>query len=52
MGDDDSYPRRVAGEAVCGSTLELGQLRLDCAFFGWRMDGRAATGRYDLLRRA
>jgi hypothetical protein len=52
VGDDDAYPRRVAGEAVCGSTLELGQLRLDCAFFGWRMDGRAGSGRYDVLRRA
>jgi hypothetical protein len=52
VGEDDAYPRRAAGEVVCGSTLDLGQLRLDCAFLRWRMDGRSGTGRYDLLRRA
>ena len=49
--DDDPYPQRATGEVLCGSTLDLGQLRLDCAFFGWRVDGRDAIGRYDLLRR-
>jgi hypothetical protein len=44
--------RRAAGEAVCGTTLDLGRLRLDCAFFRWRMEGRAGVGRYDVLRRA
>ena len=24
----------------CGTTLDLGRLRLDCAFFRWRMEGR------------
>ncbi len=43
---------RAAGEAVCGTTLDLGRLRLDCAFFRWRMDGREGVGRYDVLRRA
>jgi len=43
---------RAAGEAVCGTTLDLGRLRLDCAFFRWRMDGREGAGRYDVLRRA
>jgi len=43
---------RAAGEAVCGTTLDLGRLRLDCAFFEWRMAGRAGVGRYDVLRRA
>jgi hypothetical protein len=52
LGDEDPYPRRAAGEVVCGSTLELGQLRLDCAFVRWRMGGRSGIGRYDLLRRA
>jgi hypothetical protein len=52
VGEDDAYPRRAVGEVVCGSTLDLGQLRLDCAFLRWRMDGRTGTGRYDLLRRA
>ncbi|HWM09278.1 MAG TPA: hypothetical protein VNO82_08030 [Solirubrobacteraceae bacterium] len=52
VGDADGYPRRAAGEVVCGSTLDLGQLRLDCAFLRWRMDGRDGVGRYDVLRRA
>ncbi len=43
---------RAAGEAVCGTTLDLGRLRLDCAFFRWRMDGGVGVGRYDVLRRA
>ncbi len=50
--EDDAGPLRIAGEAVCGTTLDLGRLRLDCAFFTWRMDGRTGVGRYDVLRRA
>lgn len=50
--DDDALPHRAAGEAVCGTTLDLGRLRLDAAFFHWRMDGHAGIGRYDVLRRA
>jgi hypothetical protein len=42
---------RAAGEALCGTTLDLGRLRLDCAFFHWRMAGREGVGRYDVLRR-
>jgi hypothetical protein len=52
VGEQDAYPRRAAGVVVCGSTLDLGQLRLDCAFLRWRMDGRSGVGRYDVLRRA
>lgn len=52
MGAEDELPRRVAGEVSCGTTFELGRLRLDCAFFSWRMEGRAGAGRYDRLRRA
>jgi hypothetical protein len=48
---DESPARRAAGEAVCGTTLDLGRLRLDCAFFRWRMEGREGIGRYDVLRR-
>ncbi len=50
--DERTYPHRAAGEAVCGTTLDLGRLRLECAFFHWRMDGRRGVGRYDVLRRA
>jgi hypothetical protein len=52
VGEDDELPRRAAGEVACGSSLELGRLRLDCAFFHWRMEGRDGVGRYDVLRRA
>ena len=52
LHDEDDHPRRGSGEVLCGSTLDLGQLRLDCAFFRWRLDGRAGVGRYDVLRRA
>jgi hypothetical protein len=50
-GADDEYPRRVAGQVACGTSLELGRLHLDCAFFEWRSGGRAGVGRYDVLRR-
>jgi hypothetical protein len=52
VGEEDDYPRRGAGQVLCGSSVELGQLRLDCAFFVWQVDGREGVGRYDLLRRA
>ena len=41
----------AAGEVVCGTSLDLGRLRLDCAFLRWRMEGREGVGRYDILRR-
>jgi hypothetical protein len=50
--DEESFPRRAAGEARCGTTLDLGRLRLKCAFFQWRMEGRRGVGRYDVLARA
>jgi hypothetical protein len=50
--DEEGFPRRAAGEVVCGTTLDLGRLRLDCAFLRWRMEGRTGVGRYDVLRRA
>jgi hypothetical protein len=50
--DEDAIPRRAAGEVVCGTTLDLGRLRLQCAFFRWRMEGRTGIGRYDVLARA
>jgi hypothetical protein len=49
---DDEYPYRGTGEVVAGSTLELGALRLDVAFFRWHVEGRTGTGRYDVIRRA
>ncbi|WP_028065557.1 hypothetical protein [Solirubrobacter soli] len=52
MDKDDDYPTRGLGEVITGSTLELGALRLDVAFFGWHVEGRVAIGRYDIIRRA
>jgi len=48
--EEDEYPVRVAGELACGTSLDLGRLRLDCAFFRWRSNGREGVGRYDMLR--
>jgi hypothetical protein len=50
--DHNGSARRAAGEITCGTSLDLGRLRLDCAFFRWRMEGREGFGRYDVLRRA
>jgi hypothetical protein len=51
-GDEDLFPHRLAGAAVCGTTLELGRLRLDTAFFRWHSEGRVGTGRFDVVRPA
>lgn len=51
VGAEDEFALRVAGEVVAGTSLDLGRLRLDCAFFRWRMNGMAGVGRYDVLRR-
>jgi hypothetical protein len=48
--DDDEFAFRGTGEALAGATLDLGGLRLDCAFFRWHVEGRTAIGRYDILR--
>lgn len=50
--DEEGHPRRASGEVVCGTTLDLRRLRLDCAFFTWHMEGRTGVGRYDVLRRS
>ncbi len=49
---DGAWARRGAGEVLCGSSLDLGALRLDCAFFRWHLEGHAGVGRYDIVRRA
>ncbi|MDQ6749481.1 MAG: hypothetical protein M3Z33_01800 [Actinomycetota bacterium] len=50
--DEEGYARRAAGEVVCGTTLELGRLRMDSAFFAWSLEGERGVGRYEVLRRA
>jgi hypothetical protein len=52
IDDNDDYPYRGTGEVIAGSTLELGALRLDVAFFRWHVEGRTGIGRYDVIRRA
>lgn len=49
--EEDGFARRAAGEALGGTSLELGRLRLDASFFSWRMEGREGVGRYDVWRR-
>lgn len=51
MQEEGGLARRAAGEAFCGTRLDVGDLRLDSAFFRWHMEGREGVGRYDLLRR-
>lgn len=48
---DDGPVRRAAGEVICGTTLDLGRLRLDTAFLRWHFEGREGVGRYDMLRK-
>jgi hypothetical protein len=52
MDEEADHARRLAGEVLCGTTLDLGEQRLDSAFFAWRMEGREGVGRYDVLRRS
>ncbi|HEX6023321.1 MAG TPA: hypothetical protein VFZ00_15095, partial [Solirubrobacter sp.] len=52
VDSDDDYPQRGTGEVLTGSTLELGALRLDVAFFRWHIEGRTGIGRYDVIRRS
>jgi hypothetical protein len=49
---EEAMPHRALGQVVCGTTLELGQLRMDLAFFSWLMEGKSGVGRYEVLRRA
>lgn len=51
LDKDSEYPYRGVGEVLTGSTLELGALRMDVAFFRWHVEGRTGVGRYDLIRR-
>lgn len=52
LWESDEGPVWTAtGEPIAGTTLQLGRLRLDMAFFRWRLNGRTGVGRYDILRR-
>jgi hypothetical protein len=51
MDEEGTISRRAWGEVVCGTTIDLGELRLDSAFFAWHMEGREGVGIYEVLRR-
>jgi hypothetical protein len=52
LWESDEGPVWTAtGEAISGTTIELGRMRLDMGFFRWRLRGRRGVGRYDILRR-
>lgn len=44
--------RRAAGTIVCGTSLMLGEARLDLAIFRWSMEGTPGLGRYEVLSSA
>jgi hypothetical protein len=50
--EESEFARRASGKVLCGTTLDLGDVVLNSAFFGWRMEGREGVGRYDVMRRA
>ena len=47
--DEPRPPLRAAGSIVCGTSMGLGERRLDLAFFRWSMGGRPGLGRYEIL---
>lgn len=52
MDEEGTVGRRAWGAVLCGTTIDLGAMRLDSAFFHWRMEGREGVGLYDVLRRS
>jgi hypothetical protein len=49
--EESEFARRASGKVLCGTTLDLGDVRLDSSFFAWRMEGREGVGLYDVMRR-
>jgi hypothetical protein len=49
QGEEPRPPLRAAGSIVCGTSLVVGERRLDVAFFRWSMGGRPGLGRYEIL---
>lgn len=48
----EDFPRRLAGEAVAGTTLDLDGLRVHASIFSWRMGGHEGAGAYELSLRS
>jgi hypothetical protein len=49
--DEEDLPRRAAGIAVAGTSLELEGLRVEAAVFAWSMEGREGFGGYEITAR-
>jgi hypothetical protein len=49
QSEEPRPPLRAAGSIVCGTSLAVGERRLDVAFFRWSMGGRPGLGRYEIL---
>lgn len=50
LTEEAGYPVRAAGEAVCGTSVDLGELVLDLAFMRWHSGGAVGVGPYGVLR--
>ena len=47
----EEFARRGSGLVLAGSSLELDGVQVHAAIFRWRLDGREATGAYELMVR-
>jgi hypothetical protein len=47
----EEYARRGSGLVLAGSSLDLDGIQVHAAIFRWRLDGRDATGAYELMVR-
>jgi hypothetical protein len=48
---DEEFARRGSGLVLAGSSLDLDGIQVHAAIFRWRLDGRDATGAYELMVR-
>ena len=48
-GEDEPQPQRGAGRRVVGAASDSPLGRLEAARFGWRLEGHAAIGAYEIL---
>jgi hypothetical protein len=49
--DGEEFPRRGSGVVLAGTSLDLEGVAVHVAIFRWRVDGRDATGAYELTVR-
>ena len=52
LTEEAGYPVRAAGQAVCGTSVDLGEVVLDLAFMRWHCGGGVGVGPYGMLRPA